>query len=334
MGGFSSRLASGVVGQQAQRFTGARQEMDYYAIAGDAIGGSLADDLNYNARTALSPQIQQTFKGEAELGPSGISGDRAYAWRDDAMREQGLNRAIAALTPQSIDDPDSASSISASPSPEGGDYNLNGLTQIAQVPPAPVQVLTGKTMIDAGTAGLMQTPGYPATPRRPEDNLLITPADPKPSLSQQIEGFLSDGVKNIKDFILGTPAEPVNTPQSIIINKEVEKVGPGRLTPEEAQHLQDIADRFNTTLEVSGSRARGEGRFIDQPDREVGDKDWHRSDIDVRYDGQVEQDTGGRLSEAIMQVGNGAGKANSGTLGLYELPKDWPRMTFKPQGSR
>jgi predicted nucleotidyltransferase len=85
--------------------------------------------------------------------------------------------------------------------------------------------------------------------------------------------------------------------------------GSKTLTVDETEELQGIADRFNTPLVVFGSRARGEGRDIDRLDLPVGKGKGKRSDIDVLIDGQVDIDTSGALSNAIAEVGNGAGKS-------------------------
>lgn len=98
------------------------------------------------------------------------------------------------------------------------------------------------------------------------------------------------------------------------------------LTPEEVAQLQAIADRFNTQIDVIGSRAAGRGRNIDQPDLPVSKGPGTRSDIDVRIDGQIDINTAGGLSDSIRQVGNGAGRVSSST----GLPSNPPAIVFRP----
>ena len=100
---------------------------------------------------------------------------------------------------------------------------------------------------------------------------------------------------------------------------------PGTLTKGEAKELQDIADKFDTNIDVIGSRASGKGKNIDT-DLPVGKGDGTRSDIDVRIDGQVDIDTRGALSDAINEVGDGAGSVASST----GLPSDPPVITIRP----
>lgn len=104
----------------------------------------------------------------------------------------------------------------------------------------------------------------------------------------------------------------------------------GTLTPAERADIQRIADTYNTTIDVFGSRARGQGRNIDT-DLPVG-KDppnapgTTRSDIDFRYDGQVDIDTRGALSDELKAVGQGAGHAAS-AIGPIDRP---PYIRFAP----
>jgi len=55
-------------------------------------------------------------------------------------------------------------------------------------------------------------------------------------------------------------------------------VGPGKLTPQEAEQIQRVADNYNTEIHVVGSRAGGRGRNIDT-DLPVGKGEGTRSDI-------------------------------------------------------
>lgn len=73
------------------------------------------------------------------------------------------------------------------------------------------------------------------------------------------------------------------------------------MTELERQELQRIADQFNTTIDVVGSRGAENGRNIDA-NLPFGKGDETRSDIDVRIDGQVEIDTRGALSDALYNT--------------------------------
>lgn len=75
----------------------------------------------------------------------------------------------------------------------------------------------------------------------------------------------------------------------------------GALTEAEHQALQRIADQFQTSIDVVGSRGAGNGRNIDTG-LPFGKGDGTRSDIDVRVDGQVEIDRRGALSDALYNT--------------------------------
>lgn len=66
----------------------------------------------------------------------------------------------------------------------------------------------------------------------------------------------------------------------------------------EREALQKIADLFQTTVDVVGSRGAGKGRAIDT-DLPFGKGSGTRSDIDVRIDGQREIDLRGVLSDTL-----------------------------------
>jgi hypothetical protein len=103
-------------------------------------------------------------------------------------------------------------------------------------------------------------------------------------------------------------------------------VGPGRLTSQEAEQIQRIANRYNTEIHVIGSRAAGGGRNI-YTDLPVGKGDGTRSDIDMRIDGQANIDSRGDLSRRAADVGSGAGSPRD-NLGLY--PTAPPAIIFRP----
>jgi peptidoglycan hydrolase-like protein with peptidoglycan-binding domain len=94
-------------------------------------------------------------------------------------------------------------------------------------------------------------------------------------------------------------ARPVATPEPGV-------VGPTTLTAEEAAQIQALADKYNTQIDVIGSRAAGRGRNI-ETNLPVGKGRGTRSDIDFRYDGQVEIDTSGTFTNELHNVGRGAG---------------------------
>ena len=58
----------------------------------------------------------------------------------------------------------------------------------------------------------------------------------------------------------------------------------GTLTKSEVAEIQAIADRYNTPIDVVGSRASGLGRNINDPSLPVGKGPGTRSDIDFRFD--------------------------------------------------
>jgi hypothetical protein len=102
----------------------------------------------------------------------------------------------------------------------------------------------------------------------------------------------------------------------------------GFLTNAEGLELQSIADKFNTTFFVVGSRAQGKGRNIGQPHLPIGkDSAATRSDIDVRIDSQADINSGGRLSHAISNASNGAGSP----MPLIGQSPNPPAITFKPR---
>jgi hypothetical protein len=85
----------------------------------------------------------------------------------------------------------------------------------------------------------------------------------------------------------------------------------GTLTNGEAAEIQGLANKYNSQIDVIGSRAFGKGRKIrsnlpvgkDPP----GQPGTTRSDIDFRYDGQVEINHRGGFTDELREVGKGAG---------------------------
>ncbi|WP_010582417.1 Hint domain-containing protein [Schlesneria paludicola] len=83
---------------------------------------------------------------------------------------------------------------------------------------------------------------------------------------------------------------------------------PNSLTPKEVAEIKAIAKQYNTTIDVVGSRAKGEGRNIFTNLR-VGkfnpNGPPNRSDIDFRFD--AAHPRAQALMKALRGVGNGAG---------------------------
>ncbi len=107
----------------------------------------------------------------------------------------------------------------------------------------------------------------------------------------------------------------------------------GTLTPDERAELQRIADKYNTSIDVVGSRAAGRGRNIytslpagKDPPNALGTT---RSDIDVRVDGQAVIDSQGRLPDELLEMSGGAGNIHDSSLGIY--PSRPPFITFRPR---
>lgn len=75
----------------------------------------------------------------------------------------------------------------------------------------------------------------------------------------------------------------------------------GTLTEAEREVLQQIADLFQTTIDVVGSRGAARGRNI-ETDLPFGKGSGTRSDIDVQIDGQQEIDLRGALSDALYNA--------------------------------
>lgn len=85
------------------------------------------------------------------------------------------------------------------------------------------------------------------------------------------------------------------------------KAAEGTLTAAERGEIQDIADFYQTDIDVVGSRAAGEGRGLGT-DLPVGKGPGTRSDIDFRID--ADHPLVDDLIGALKTVGNGAGRAS------------------------
>jgi RHS repeat-associated protein len=105
-------------------------------------------------------------------------------------------------------------------------------------------------------------------------------------------------------------------------------VGPGMLTEAEATAIQRIANKYNTKIDVVGSRAAGRGRGIATrlpPGKELGTT---RSDIDFRIDKSHPQ--AANMIEELKAVGGGAGSAG-GEWSTTDRPSYAPVIEFTPQ---
>jgi RHS repeat-associated protein len=74
-----------------------------------------------------------------------------------------------------------------------------------------------------------------------------------------------------------------------------------RLTESEDTEIQALSEKYKTQIDVLGSRAQCRGRAV-HSDLPVGKGAGTRSDIDFRYDGQVEIDTGGGFNPELSAV--------------------------------
>ena len=109
--------------------------------------------------------------------------------------------------------------------------------------------------------------------------------------------------------------------------RAVARSGSKTLTPLEAFEIQAISNKYKTTIDVVGSRAKGEGRNIetDLPSHVKGDNT--RSDIDFRID--TNHPRVAEIIEDLKRVGNGAGSAGMkwSTADRDTVP---PFMRFEP----
>ncbi len=108
-------------------------------------------------------------------------------------------------------------------------------------------------------------------------------------------------------------------------------VGKGKLTAAEAKGLQAVADKFRTVLRVFGSRARGEGRFVDQPETGVGNRPDQRSDIDLVWDPNLPPATVKELQAELRKIGNGAAAAHPDQNRLWEHPEQGEEKGASPE---
>jgi hypothetical protein len=103
---------------------------------------------------------------------------------------------------------------------------------------------------------------------------------------------------------------------------------PGTLTAAEAAEIQAIAKKYNTTIDVVGSRAAGEGRGLGT-NLPVGKGKGTRSDIDLRID--TSHPDAAKIIEECNKVGNGAGNASM-KHGTDHRPTYPPFIRITPEG--
>jgi hypothetical protein len=111
-----------------------------------------------------------------------------------------------------------------------------------------------------------------------------------------IDGALEiagDGVRGLRGVFRGRP----------------EVIPPGTLSASEIAETQQIASKYNTKIDVVGSRASGAGRGVDDPTLPVGKGPGTRSDIDFRYD--TLHPNARKIQAELNEVSNGAGNAST-----------------------
>ncbi|MGL4514967.1 MAG: RHS repeat-associated core domain-containing protein [Lacipirellulaceae bacterium] len=144
--------------------------------------------------------------------------------------------------------------------------------------------------------------------------------------NRQVESYGSYGLRNSVEYVTGSstagnvagigydvlgPAGVVGGTRALarlpgaVTSRATAKAG--TLTASEAAEVQVLAKQYNTTIDVVGSRATGQGRNINTT-LPVGKGPGTKSDIDFRIDTkhpQVDQ-----LISDLQQVGGGAGRAS------------------------
>jgi hypothetical protein len=104
-------------------------------------------------------------------------------------------------------------------------------------------------------------------------------------------------------------------------------LGAGTLTAAELAEIQAIADKYNTTIDIVGSRAAGNGNNIDTDLPVGGDPDTQRSDIDFRI--QANHRRANEIISDLRKVGNGAGRANK-KFAIGNPPTEPPFIRIAP----
>lgn len=96
--------------------------------------------------------------------------------------------------------------------------------------------------------------------------------------------------------------------------------GAGTLSDAEFAEIQAIANKYNTQIDIVGSRANGMGRGVNDPELPVGKGAGTRSDVDFRCDTLHPQ--ADAISAELNAVSNGAGNAaarhSNNPLDIYD----------------
>ncbi|SRR5258708_717045 len=100
------------------------------------------------------------------------------------------------------------------------------------------------------------------------------------------------------------------------------------LTQTEREEIQRIAEKYNTTIDVVGSRADGKGRNV-ETNLPVGKAPLGktRSDIDFRID--ASHPRAKEMIEELKKVGNNAGSASK-EFNTNDRPTEPPYIRFSP----
>lgn len=140
----------------------------------------------------------------------------------------------------------------------------------------------------------------------------------------------SDGIGNLWDNI--TNSEAGSASESGASDVDLPE---NSLTEEEVAQISEIAEKYNTTIDIVGSRAAGEGRNIDSEypvgkPESTDTEDRTRSDIDFRIDTTHPQAQ--QLIDELKRVGQGAGSASfkHGTNHRDTVP---PYIRISPDGT-
>ncbi len=129
-------------------------------------------------------------------------------------------------------------------------------------------------------------------------------------------------VEKIKDAYHGVTCQflPNDAAQRIYLATQEDSEDNGSLTPEEEEAIQEIADKYDTPIDIVGSRGSGKGRNINT-DLPPGKGEGTKSDIDIKIDPEVDIKTGGRLSNDLKNIGN---HVNVGPRNPYDSNDPYP----------
>lgn len=202
------------------------------------------------------------------------------------------------------------------------------------------ECLTGEGALAAMTAAAATLGATQQMPSDPKPKVYPTDYTPEEldAINKRLENVERGGVKRVypESWFIGGGAggkalQKLGTKALSKLKNLLGKsklLGKKSLTKAERKELQDIANKYDTELEVYGSRARNEGRNINNKDLPVGKGKGTRSDIDVKIDGQKDIDTRGGLSNDVSNVGNGAGSPRPKITGQNS---DGPTIKITPR---